>query len=198
MFVLMIAVAAASPVSALPKPPVDRAQIVFFRSGTVLGSVISCAVHEKDYKLTSLPPGKYSVLTVAPGPHDFVVRSEAINTLRIDARAGQTYFAKCTVGFGLAVGHPHLHPSSRTEFNRMGGKLRQESAPSVSDFANDEMDSSQGDARTVMARQFASPPRAGAAAGVSAEEADVIMQHYIASIGKRLDPIVTTVGAPQQ
>jgi hypothetical protein len=53
------------------------------------------------------------------------------------------------------------------------------------------------DAHSVMQSQLASPPRAGATGGVSAEEADVIMQHYLASIGKRLDPIVTTVGAPQ-
>lgn len=56
----------------------------------------------------------------------------------------------------------------------------------------------RSDARAVVRSQLASPPRTGAAGGVSAEEADVIMQHYLASIGKRLDPIATTVGAPQQ
>lgn len=44
-----------------------------------------------------------------------------------------------------------------------------------------------GEARTVLERQFASPPRGGNEVGLSAEEADAVMARYIASIGTKLD-----------
>lgn len=44
-----------------------------------------------------------------------------------------------------------------------------------------------GEARAVLARQFASPPRGGNEVGLSAEEADAVMARYIASIGAKLD-----------
>jgi hypothetical protein len=44
-----------------------------------------------------------------------------------------------------------------------------------------------GEARTVIDRQLASPPRSGTAAGLSAAEADAVMTRYIASIGTRIE-----------
>lgn len=107
----------------VPQPPADAAQVVFFRSGTIVGGAISCAVHENGTKLTSLPPGKYAILNVTPGAHDYVVASEAKDTWKIDAQPGQTYYAKCTVGMGIMAGHPHLNSSSEAEFTRMSEKL---------------------------------------------------------------------------
>lgn len=57
----------------------------------------------------------------------------------------------------------------------------------------------RGQAHAVMDRQLSQPARAGAAGGVSAEEADLIMQHYLISIGKRLEITNdTAAGQPQQ
>ncbi|WP_174296647.1 DUF2846 domain-containing protein [Sphingomonas bacterium] len=108
----------------VPKPGSDSAQVVVFRSGTLVGGAISCAVHEGGAKLTSLPPGRYAVLSVTPGPHDLVVASEAKDTFKIDAQPGATYYAKCTVGAGFMAGHPHLTSSTEAEFVRMSEKLR--------------------------------------------------------------------------
>lgn len=113
----------AAPVD-LPKPAANAAQVVFFRSGTLMGGAISCAVHEHGAKLTSLHPGHYAVLAVTPGPHDFVVSSEATDTFKVDAQPGETYFAKCTVGMGVMAGHPHLNSVGQSEFDRMSGKLK--------------------------------------------------------------------------
>jgi hypothetical protein len=41
-----------------------------------------------------------------------------------------------------------------------------------------------GEARNVVERQFLSPPRSGAAAGLTADEAEVVMKRYLASIGQ--------------
>jgi hypothetical protein len=108
----------------VPAPAADAAQVVFFRSGTIVGGAISCAVHEGGTKITSLPPGHYAIKTVTPGPHDFVVSSEATDTYKVEAHAGETYYAKCTVGAGFMAGHPHLTSSTDGEFARMSEKLK--------------------------------------------------------------------------
>lgn len=108
----------------VPKASADASQIVFFRSGTLVGGGISCAVHENGAKLSSLPPGHYVILPVTPGPHDYVVASEAKSTFKIDAQPGETYYAKCTVGMGIMAGHPHLNSSTDAEFARMSEKLK--------------------------------------------------------------------------
>ena len=108
----------------VPKPAPDSAKVVVFRSGTIVGGAVSCAVHENGTKLTSLPPGRYAVLSISPGPHDLAVVSEAKDTYKVDAQAGATYYAKCTVGAGFLAGHPHLTSSTEAEFARMGEKLK--------------------------------------------------------------------------
>jgi hypothetical protein len=119
----------------VPPASSDAAQVIFFRSGTIVGSAISCAVHENGAKLTSLPPGKYAIKNVAPGQHDYVVASEAKDTWKIDAQAGQTYYAKCTVGAGFMAGHPHLNSSSEAEFKRMSEKLKPAKAAEAAEVA---------------------------------------------------------------
>ena len=42
-------------------------------------------------------------------------------------------------------------------------------------------------ARNVIEAQLRSPPRSSQSAGLSAEEADAIYKHYLASIGQRPD-----------
>ncbi len=108
----------------VPKPALESAQVVVFRSGTFVGGAISCAVHEDGLKLTSLPPGHYAILRVSLGPHDLVVASEAKDTYKVDAQPGATYYAKCTVGAGFMAGHPHLTSSTEAEFARMREKLK--------------------------------------------------------------------------
>lgn len=44
----------------------------------------------------------------------------------------------------------------------------------------------ENEARTVIERQLASPPRTGAAGGVTPQEADAVTAAYLASIGKTL------------
>jgi hypothetical protein len=116
--------APAGPLAAIGHPAEGKAQLVVFRSGTLMGGAISCAVHENGAKLTSLPPGRYAVLDIAPAAHDFTVESEAKSTFRIDAVAGQTYYGLCTVGMGVMAGHPHLRPSDDKVFATMAPKLK--------------------------------------------------------------------------
>jgi hypothetical protein len=59
--------------------------------------------------------------------------------------------------------------------------------------------SPKGEARTVIDRQLRSPPRENGTGGLSPEEADAIMAHYLASIGATMDQAQPTKrSAPQQ
>lgn len=99
-----------------PPPPAGKGEVVFFRSGTFVGSAISCAVHENGKKLSSLPPGHYAVIVADPGKHAYSVQSEAKDTLNVDVEAGEIQYASCHVKMGIMVGRPVLNPATEAEF----------------------------------------------------------------------------------
>lgn len=107
---------------ALPAP--GKGQIVFYRRGGMFGGAISCAVHEGGIKLTSLPPGHFSVVEVDPGVHTYSVKSEATDAIRIEVQSGQTAYASCHVTMGIVAGRPKLEMSNKTAFFADGQKLK--------------------------------------------------------------------------
>lgn len=113
--------AAPAPASDIPE---GKGKIVFFRKGGFVGSAISCAVHEKGEKLTSLPPGKFAVLYAEPGIHEYSVKSEATDTLRLEIEPGETYYSKCNIQMGIMAGRPNLSPSDKAGFDAMSAKLK--------------------------------------------------------------------------
>lgn len=108
----------------LGQPAEGKGQVVFFRKGGLMGAAISCAVHEKGAKLTSLPPGKFAVVQSVPGIHEFTVASEAKDTLRLEVEPGETYYAKCNIGMGIMAGRPNLSPADKAAFEAMSAKLK--------------------------------------------------------------------------
>src|SRR6187402_2396702 len=100
MIALMMMLAAATD---LPGIDAGKGQVVVFRSGTLVGGAISCALHENGQKLTSLHPGHYAVITAEPGKHSYSVQSEAKDTLDLDVQAGQRSFVQCSIGMGFAA-----------------------------------------------------------------------------------------------
>lgn len=108
----------------IPAPPAGKGQVVFFRKGGFVGSMISCAVSENGAKVSSLPPGRYFVQAADPGIHTYSVSSETKDELRMEVEEGETYFAKCSVGMGLMAGRPNLAPSDAQTFEGMFKKLK--------------------------------------------------------------------------
>lgn len=104
--------------------PEGKGKIVFFRKGGFVGSAISCAVHEKGEKVTSLPPGKFAVVYAEPGIHEYTVKSEATDMLRLEIEPGETYYAKCNISMGIMAGRPNLSPSDKAGFDSMNAKLK--------------------------------------------------------------------------
>jgi hypothetical protein len=99
-------------------------QVIFFRKGGMVGAAISCAVHEGEAKLTSLPPGHFAVVQVVPGVHTFLVKSEASDSIRVDIQQGQTLYASCHPTMGIVAGRPKLEMSDKATFFAIGHKLK--------------------------------------------------------------------------
>jgi len=107
---------------AIPPPPSGMGQIVFYRSSR-MGFAISCRVHENGQVVNRLPPGKYFIQVTTPGVHEYTVRSEATDRLRLEVEDGETYYVRCAIGMGIGLGRPNLSPQSREDFDQRGHGL---------------------------------------------------------------------------
>ena len=116
----------AASVKAAPEiapPPPGKGQVVFYRS-SMMGALISCRVHEAGQVVNRLPPGKYFVHQTTPGVHEFSVKSETKDTLRIAVEEGETHYARCAIGMGFIGGRPNLSTQSREDFDKRGKGLK--------------------------------------------------------------------------
>ncbi len=126
-----IAADAVADTQTAPPPPAGKGEVVFFRSGSIMGAAISCAVHENGAKLSSLPPGHYAVIVADPGKHAYTVQSEAKDTLNVDVEAGEIQYASCHVKMGIVAGRPVLNPATEAEFKGHKLKLVEPKAPAA-------------------------------------------------------------------
>jgi hypothetical protein len=110
--------------------------VVFFRPSKFVGAAIGFKVRENGVELGKLRNGKYFVLKVAPGTHQYEVHSEAKDILTLEVEAGQTYYVQGVLGMGVVAGRPNLTPSDQATFEGMKAKLK-EVAP-LSDDGDDK------------------------------------------------------------
>ena len=94
-----------TPVSNAPK---DKATVYVYRQPAFSGGAVSYTVAVNGVDVSSLPSGGYFVYYANPGETEFAAKTEAKTSVTVDAKAGQTYYVKGTVGMGVFVGHPHL------------------------------------------------------------------------------------------
>lgn len=104
----------------IPAPPAGKGQIVFYRSGTVIGAALGCAVNENGKKISSLGSGRYFILVTEPGRHEYTVKSEATDKLALEVEADETQYAMCRIKMGILAGRPDLRPSTQAEFVKAG------------------------------------------------------------------------------
>lgn len=108
--------------AAVPAPPAGMGQVVFYRS-SMMGALISCRVRENGAVVNKLPPGKYFIHQTTPGIHEYAVKSEAKDVLRIEVEEGETQYVRCAINAGIGVGRPNLSPQSREDFDKRGKSL---------------------------------------------------------------------------
>lgn len=100
----------------IPPPPSGKGQIVFYRTGTIMGAAMGCAVNEKGQKISSLGAGRYFILVTDPGRHEYMVKSEAKDFLALQVEADETQYAMCKIKMGIMAGRPDLRPSNEADF----------------------------------------------------------------------------------
>ena len=98
--------------------PAGKAQIVFWRPGTIVGMALGCTVHEGTREVARLASGKYFVVITSPGKHAFSTRGQAADTLNLETESDETYFVKCKIGNGTFSGAAQLEPSDRDGFSK--------------------------------------------------------------------------------
>jgi Protein of unknown function (DUF2846) len=107
----------------IPGPPAGQGQVIFWRPGTMVGGAMGCGVNMGTERISALGAGKYFVVNLAPGTHEFNARSEARDALTLEVEDGETYYVRCTIRMGLMVGRPNLSPSDVAAFNEKRGDL---------------------------------------------------------------------------
>lgn len=112
--------AADKPEVAIPAPPPGKGQIVFYRTGTIMGAAMGCAVNENGQRISSLGSGRYFILVTEPGRHEYMVKSEAKDVLALEVEADETQYAMCKIKMGVMAGRPDLQPSTREDFVKAG------------------------------------------------------------------------------
>lgn len=107
----------------IPGPPAGQGQVIFWRPGTMVGGAMGCGVNMGTERISALGAGKYFVVNLAPGTHEFNARSEARDALTLEVEPDETYYVRCTIRMGIMVGRPNLAPSTAEAFNEKRGDL---------------------------------------------------------------------------
>lgn len=96
----------------VPPPRPGMGQVVFYRPNNIYGMLASCRVREGDTVVNSLPHGRYFIHQTTPGPHQYNVRGEARDSLRIEVEDGETQYIRCDMGSGVVMVRPNLSPGA--------------------------------------------------------------------------------------
>ncbi len=105
----------------IPAPPPGMGQIVFYRTGSMMGMAMGCQVNEgegtpDEAKVSSLGSGRYFILQTTPGTHEFWVRNERRDALNLLVEEGETQYVRCKIKMGIMSGRPDIRPSDTAEF----------------------------------------------------------------------------------
>lgn len=108
----------------IPPPTDGMGQVIFWRSGTMIGGAMGCGVNVGKERISALGAGRYFVMNTVPGAYEFNAKSEAKDTLNIEVDAGGVHVVKCSIKMGLMAGRPNLAPSTIEEFNTKKADLK--------------------------------------------------------------------------
>jgi hypothetical protein len=107
--------AAAAAAVTLPAPTPGKGQVVFFRPSS-MGFAIKCTVRDNGAMVSRVGAGKYHVIEVEPGLHNFTAKTEKTDAVAVQVEPDETSYVKCGISMGVMVGRPNLSPSTAEEF----------------------------------------------------------------------------------
>jgi hypothetical protein len=108
----------------IPPPSDGQGQVIFWRSGTMVGAAMGCGVNIGKERISALGAGRYFVMNTAPGAYEFNAKSEAKDVLNLEVEPGGVHVVKCTIKMGFMAGRPNLAPSTIEEFNARKDDLK--------------------------------------------------------------------------
>ncbi|NJS13491.1 MAG: DUF2846 domain-containing protein [Sphingopyxis sp.] len=117
-------------------PAAGKGQVVFYRTGGLMGAAIACNVREDGKLIGGLSGGKYFVANFTPGKHVLTTKSEATDTLNMEIESGETYYVRCTIGAGVMAGRPNLSPVDKAAFDEKSSKLKLKTADQLKQEAD--------------------------------------------------------------
>lgn len=93
--------------AAIPSVTKGKSRLVVYRTG-ILGAAIQPKVLVDGQETDTCQPNKVFYVDVPAGRHTLSAKTEAQETLVVDATAGAATYIECTVTFGIVVGRPDL------------------------------------------------------------------------------------------
>lgn len=105
-------------------PPTGKAQVVFFRPGSLVGAALGCTIYDSGKQIARLGSGKYWVHVAEPGKLLFNTKAENVDQLNMEVEPDETYFVKCNIGAGVMSGRPNISPSGVEEFTKKAKGLK--------------------------------------------------------------------------
>jgi hypothetical protein len=94
--------------------PPDEAEIYLYRPYSFAGSLLRPPVVCGD-SVARIGPGGYQVFKVRSGTVTCHSETETADAVEFDTRPGGVYYLKEDIGWGFAIGHPHLYPMDSDE-----------------------------------------------------------------------------------
>lgn len=113
----------AATTTALPKPTAGKGQVVFYRPSS-MGFAIKCTVRENGAMVGRVGAGKYYVIEVEPGLHNFTAKTEKTDAVAVQVEPDETSYVKCGISMGIMVGRPNLSPGSEEDFGKSAAKMK--------------------------------------------------------------------------
>lgn len=107
-------------------PPPGKAQVIFWRPGSIMGVALGCTVREGSdtNEVARLGAGKYWVHVTEPGKHTYYTTGEATDRLNMELEPDETYYVRCAIGMGVMSGRAQVSPSDRATFLGRAKKMK--------------------------------------------------------------------------
>lgn len=107
------------------------ATVYFYRDGKFAGSFVGYDVWHNGAVIGRIKSNSVVAYRCQPGPQTFKAATEGETSIKLDIRAGQTYFIECGVAIGALVGRPVFRQAFSTEARKAISEIDAAAANSI-------------------------------------------------------------------
>ncbi|WIA57831.1 DUF2846 domain-containing protein [Sphingobium sp. WTD-1] len=85
--------------------PPERAKIVMYRGGSMMGMALGCPIRFHEREIVELGRGKFAEWEVSPGSY---ILTNKTSSVEVNVAAGQTKYVRCMIKTGFMTGRADL------------------------------------------------------------------------------------------